>query len=85
MHAFTLNFTFNHTLHTASVSVLQGTHHMQYTIVPDDPTLEEKFATQVVHRFDDKLEFAFPGTGEEAKRYNEALEKSLKQYIKREV
>jgi hypothetical protein len=85
MPEFTLNFAFNHADHTASVSVLRSTNHIQYTIVPDDRALEEKFATQVVHRFGDKLEFAFPGKGEEAKRYNEALEKSLKEYIKRDI
>ena len=85
MQAFKLDFTLDHAHYKASVSVLQGTGHIQYTVVPDDPALEEKFATQVVHRFGDKLEFAFPGKGEEAKRYNEALEKSLKEHIKREV
>lgn len=85
MQTFKLDFTFNHAHYKASASVLQGTDHIQYTIIPDDRILEEKFATQVVHRFGDKLEFAFPGKGEEAKRYNEALEKSLKEHIKREA
>ncbi len=82
MQDFQLSFTFNHAHHTASVTVLQGRDHIQYTIVPDDPVLEEKFVTQVVHRFGDKLEFAFPGKGEEAQRYNEALEKALKKSFK---
>ena len=82
MQEFKLDFTLNHAHHTASVSVLEGTDHLQYTIVPDDPALEERFATQVVHRFGDKWEFAFPGEGAEAEQYNEALEKALKKSFK---
>ena len=80
MEEFKLDFIFNHAHHTASVSVLKRPDHIQYTIVPDDPGLEKRFATQVIHRFNDKFEFAFPKQGEEGRQYDEALEKALRHW-----
>ena len=81
MNDFKLHFTWNHAPQTASVTVLKGADHIQYTITPDDPALEKKFATQVIHQFGNKLEFAFPGQGEETEQYNRSLEKALRQVL----
>jgi hypothetical protein len=85
MQEFKLDFIFNHVHHTASVSVIKRPDHIQYTIVPDDPALEKRFATQVVHRFGEKFDFAFPDKGEDGRHYNKALEKALKQSSKQHI
>jgi len=85
MEDFKLDFIFNHVHYRASVSVIKRPDHIQYTIVPDDPALEKRFATQVVHRFGDKFEFAFPDKGGDGTQYNQALEKALKQSSKQHI
>lgn len=77
MENFKLEFVFDGHPQTAEVTVHKGINHIQYTVSPEDHTLKEKFGTQVIHRFGDELEFAFPGEGKAAGRYNEALGKAL--------
>lgn len=82
MEDFKLDFIFDHGHYTASVSVIERPEHVQYTIVPDDPVMLRRFATQVIHRFGNKLDFAFPDKGEEGDKYNEALGKALRESLK---
>jgi len=81
MKAFKLDFIFDRHHHSASVSVHRGAGHIQYTIAPDDDTLNKRFATQVVHRFGDKLQFAFPGQNKEEEYYNLALSRALRETL----
>lgn len=85
MQEFKLDFIFDHVHRMASVSVIKRPDHIQYTIVPDDPVLARRFATQVIHRFGERFDFAFPDNGEDGRRYNEALEKALKQSSKQHI
>lgn len=82
MQPFKLDFIYDHHHHSASVSVLRGAGHIQYTIAPDDAALNKRFATQVVHRFGDKLQFAFPGQNKEEEFYNLALGRALRETLK---
>lgn len=66
MQEFKLDFIFDHVHRMASVSVIKRPDHIQYTIVPDDPVLARRFATQVIHRFGERFDFAFPTMGKTA-------------------
>ena len=85
MQSFKLDFIFDHAHYSASVSVIKRPDHIQYTVDPHDPILKKRFATQVIHRFGEKFQFAFPGQGVESKKYEEALEKALKQSSKSNI
>lgn len=77
MKEFQLDFLYKHVRRKASVTVIERPDHIQYTIAPEDPEL----VTQVVHRFGDRLEFAFPGQDEHTGHYNEAIKKALQQTL----
>jgi hypothetical protein len=82
MDEFKINFLFDHSHYTAHVATHKAADHIQYTVSPEDKALKKKFATQVIHRFGDALEFAFPGQGPEAEQYNRSLETALRHTLK---
>jgi hypothetical protein len=80
--SFAIGFELDGDRHQASVAVLHGKDHVQYTISPNDDALRLKYGNQVVHRFPGRpLEFAFPINHPHQEEYNKAVGEALRRAL----
>jgi hypothetical protein len=82
--SFEIGFELDGTSHRATVAVLKGKDHVQYTISPIDQALEARYGNQVVHQFPGQpMQFAFPINGPHQEPYNKAIEEALRRVLER--
>jgi hypothetical protein len=82
MNQFEISFFFDHHHHPATVTVIHGKHHIQYTVGPTDEDLLIRYGTQVIHQFKGKpMELAFPGDSPEKIAFSKAILTSLEHYL----
>ena len=80
--SFEIGFELDGVRHHATVSVLKGTDHVQYTISPTDKALQLKYGNQVVHQFPGRpMQFAFPINGPHQEPYNKAVGEALRRVL----
>jgi gentisate 1,2-dioxygenase len=79
---FNIGFMLDGKQYQATVAVLKGKDHIQYTISPTDEALELKYGNQVVHQFPGRpMEFAFPINGHHQEPYNKAVGDALRRAV----
>jgi hypothetical protein len=80
--SFDIGFILDGKHYQATVAVLKGKDHVQYTISPTDEALELKYGNQVVHQFPGQpIQFAFPINGPHQEPYNKAVGDALRQAL----
>jgi len=80
--SFEIGFMLEGKHYQATVAVLQGKDHVQYTISPTEEALELKYGNQVVHQFPGQpMQFAFPINGPHQEPYNKAVGDALRRAV----
>ena len=80
--SFDIEFVLDGKHYKATVAVLQGQGHVQYTISPTDEALQLKYGNQVVHQFPGRpMQFAFPVNGPHQEPYNKAVGEALRRAL----
>jgi len=78
MERFVISFSYQGQTFEAEVTMLKGRDHLQYTVWPTDPQLQDEFGAEVFHKFESQpLQTAFPLGDERARAYIDALKQSL--------
>jgi hypothetical protein len=82
MQHFDMPFHFQGHRYLASVAVIRGHDHLQYTVSPQDEDLLQEYGAQVIHEFTGKPpEAAFPGSTDEKRAYSEAVTAGLSRWL----